>query len=107
MRLVALTLIHIAAVEADKAKEPKRREKGAGSRVERPRSPACWYLRAYAGRDPATGRPRQSSSTVTAANPTAARRAVNAFIAEVAAQPGPGPLPRCASWPPPSGSAPT
>lgn len=67
---------------AGKPLTTKRRGRGEGT-VER-RGPDRWRLRIYVGRDPATGRPRQMSKTVKAANKTAALQAMRAFALEAA-----------------------
>lgn len=58
-----------------------RRDNGSGTMVER--SPGRWQLRAYAGTDPVTGKPKQRTKTVAARNRTEANRALGAFVAEV------------------------
>ncbi len=57
-----------------------RRDKGSGSLTEV--AGGRWRLRAYAGRDPVTGRYRYASRTVEAKTITAARKALVAFVAE-------------------------
>src|SRR5262249_7000823 len=60
---------------------PKRRSRGEGTLVQR--GPHTWRLRAYAGRDPVTGRPRQVSRTVEAPNKTEAIKLLRKFVEEV------------------------
>jgi integrase len=60
---------------------PKRRGRGEGTIVQR--APGVWRLRAYAGRDPVTGKPHQVTRTVHVATKTEALKALRKFVDDV------------------------
>lgn len=57
--------------------------RGRGEGTYQARGKGVYRLRVYVGRDPITGRPRQASRTVKAANDTEARKALRRFVGDV------------------------
>src|ERR1017187_899412 len=62
--------------------EPDRRGAGTGTLRERPEGSGKWQLRAFAGPDPVTGKPRQSTRTFTGTE-AKAKVALGKFVTEV------------------------
>ncbi len=66
---------------ATRARPSSRRRRGEGTYLQT--APGVWRLRAYAGTNPVTGKPKQASRTVRVRTESEARRELRKFLAEV------------------------